>query len=72
MTVRFDFSGERYDDRFVCRWHPKFEDGVPVSMGWCGLDCPHERYRLALAMERDLQPLYRPHPVWDAIAGGAA
>lgn len=68
MTVRVDGFGERYDDRFVCRWHPIYEDGVCVKMVWCGLDCPVERYLLAERME----PVYRPHPVWDAMVGSPA
>lgn len=44
MTVRISASGERYDDRFVCRWHPHPDGAIEHGLYWCGLDCPVQRY----------------------------
>lgn len=71
MTVRYDYLGRRYDDRFVCQWHIyRDEQGWPTHMGWCGLDCPVQRMRVAEAFLQERR--WRPHPQWDSIAGGAA
>lgn len=66
QVMRFsDGKTERYDDRFVCRWHIQWDDdGLPTGMTWCGLDCPVQRELLA----RDLTPTYVPNPAWDALA----
>lgn len=60
-----DGTIERYDDRFVCRWHIHWDDdGIAESMFWCGLNCPVQRERIA----RNLTPKHVPHPKWDALA----
>lgn len=54
MAVRTNFLGERYDDRFVCKWHPHPDGIIEHGMFWCGLDCPTQRYRVASRIEADL------------------
>lgn len=54
MTVRISASGERYDDRFVCRWHPHPDGVIEHGLYWCGLDCPVQRYRVACRIEAEL------------------
>lgn len=76
MTVRTNSLGDTYDDRFVCKWHyyPPDDEHPLGFMGWCGLDCPTQRYRVACRIEADLvsegrlpSRAYRHDEQWDRL-----
>ena len=74
MTVRTSWMGERYDDRFVCKWHPHPDGMVEHGLVWCGLDCPAQRVRVGyeimaemVAQGRLPDPSYKRDDRWDRL-----